>query len=368
MQRYPLPNDFVVSCKPIPKFKFKETKKQIQPKTYVNINSNIRTTPLDHFQEVRLITFDYEGEFTPGSVACILPENPTFIIDKVLDLMKWKSDDVFEVDSIPTSMRDILQYAVSPQSVPNRYFFEILREYITNPLQKEKMDEFLSMEGYDQMYDYSIKSKRTCLEVLEDFEFEGIPREFVLDMFPRMKVRKYSISSLYKLEILVAMVEYRTSLKKPRKGVCSEWLKSTQKTQLTVEKGQFIIPDAPICCFATGTGIAPIKSIFEKHKLQNTLFFGVRSQTKDFHFESFFKKLVLQKQLLLKTAFSRDDNVYLQSIMKQNSALILDLYKQGSYFYFCGNSKTIPELLKSLEEILKVDLKKEAHRIQSETW
>jgi len=83
-----------------------------------------------------------------------------------------------------------------------------LRYFATDELEREKLDEFVSIEGavcrlttipvedaQDEMYDYCQRVKRTICEVLSEFRSARIPREYVFDLFPPLRPREFSIAS-----------------------------------------------------------------------------------------------------------------------------------------------------------------------------
>ena len=83
------------------------------------------------------------------------------------------------------------------QSIPRRYFFELLSHFTTDELEKEKFIEFTTAEGQQELYDYCNRPRRNCLEVLYDFRHTtpNIPFEYFLDLFPVIKPRAFSIAS-----------------------------------------------------------------------------------------------------------------------------------------------------------------------------
>jgi sulfite reductase alpha subunit-like flavoprotein len=230
-----------------------------------------------------------------------------------------------------------------------------------------------------------------------------------------MKPRYFSIaSSPYvhktRIQLLVAVVEYKTRLYETRKGSCSYWL-STLDTNVSlplwIKKGSFSVDySAPIICVGPGTGVAPFRSILNeklfKHSDssfgQNHLFFGCRSKSKDFYFESEWAEIEAKKPgcLAVHPAFSRDqpEKIYVQDLMLKQSALIFDLiYNKKGYIFIAGNAKRMPQdVMAILEAIVKENLAKldsmqtadneklessakefiklleSAKRIQMETW
>ena len=103
------------------------------------------------------------------------------------------------------------------KAVPRRSFFQYLRYFITDELEMEKLDEFLSREGavgkysnvslyradpvfvQDELYEYCYRVKRTILEVLSEFRHVQVPKDYVFDMFPPLRPREFSIASSLKV-------------------------------------------------------------------------------------------------------------------------------------------------------------------------
>ena len=54
---------------------------------------------------------------------------------------------------------------------PSRYFMHVLSLFVKSDIHKEKLREFASktVDGKSEYYRYSIKEKRTVIEVLYDF-------------------------------------------------------------------------------------------------------------------------------------------------------------------------------------------------------
>ncbi|CAB4070039.1 unnamed protein product [Lepeophtheirus salmonis] len=97
-------------------------------------------------------------------------------------------------------------------------------------LEKEKFREFNSAGGQQDLYEYCNRPRRNILETLYDFQLHTVPNipfDYLFDLIPPIKPRSFSIASPgsdSKIEILVAVVRYKSSLVEPRKGLCSTWL------------------------------------------------------------------------------------------------------------------------------------------------
>lgn len=130
------------------------------------------------------------------------------------------------------TLRDCLINDVEPFTVPrDRYFYDLLSHFVTNPLHKEKLIEWQTPEGQEDLYDYCYRPRRTALEILLDFQPLCVPVSYLYDLFPVMKEREFSIasSSVYtpsRVAITMGIVRYRTKLKQERIGVGTQWLAS----------------------------------------------------------------------------------------------------------------------------------------------
>ncbi|XP_023653136.2 NADPH-dependent diflavin oxidoreductase 1 isoform X2 [Paramormyrops kingsleyae] len=383
--------------------------------------SNQRVTHPTHFQDVRLIEFDITGsniEFDAGDVLMMRPQNCPEDVQQLCELLKLDPERQFILTPTdgaaapgparlpqPCTVRYLLERFLDVASVPRRSFFEVLACFATNELEKEKLVEFCSAKGQEELHSYCSRPRRTALEVLADFPhtMATIQVDYLLDLFPEIQPRSFSIASSllarpHRIQILLAVVQYRTRLHKPRKGLCSSWLASLDPTQgtvsvpLWVKKGGLKFPtdpNTPVIMVGPGTGVAPFRSAVQErvaqHKPGNVLFFGCRSECKDFYFRSEWEELEGASQLTLFTAFSRDqeDKVYVQHRVTQQAALLWDLIvNKDAHFYIAGNAKDMPtavcDALKGLfqseggvsasqaEEMLGAMEK--AGRFQRETW
>uniref|UniRef100_A0A3Q3X0Y2 NADPH-dependent diflavin oxidoreductase 1 n=1 Tax=Mola mola TaxID=94237 RepID=A0A3Q3X0Y2_MOLML len=381
--------------------------------------SNRRVTEASHFQDVRLIEFDITGsniEFAAGDVVMMHPCNAAEDVQQFCQLLRLDPDASFTLTATdntavparlpqPCTVRHLVESYLDISAVPRRSFFELLSTFATNELEHDKLVEFSSAAGQEELHSYCNRPRRTALEVLADFPHTvaELKVDYLLNLFPEIQPRAFSIASSlqahpHSLQILVAVVRYKTKLYKPRRGLCSTWLASLDPAQgevyvpLWVKKGTLKFPvekDTPVIMVGPGTGVAPFRSAFQERIAQgknaNVLFFGCRSETKDFFFSSEWEEGVKAAQLTLFTAFSRDqeEKVYVQHRVRENAKLLWDLIanKRGC-FYIAGNAKQMPA---SVQDALKEVFQKEggispynaeqmleamerSGQFQSETW
>eukprot|EP01080_Neovahlkampfia_damariscottae_P007759 gene7759-12229_t len=370
--------------------------------------NNERVTDNDHFQDVRSIKFEIINKdnilsnnkpiHEPGDILGIKPKNDNDNIKLILKRLNLKGEKRIKIINRENneiifnniSFFDLFKNHLDIQFVPRKRCFEILKHFTNDEKEKERLDYFSSNESIDDLYRYSIREKRSFIEVLNDFPNVNLNLNYLFDLIPFIKFRYFSISSFLKneIEILVAIIKFETPYKRIRFGLCTKYLTNLNKNEILLncilKKGSIKLPqNESIPIIGPGTGVAPFRSFIQSNKKRKLiLFFGNRNEKKDFFFKHEFES---NPNLLLFKSFSRDGNKnkYVQHSIKENEKLILDLVlNQNAYIYVAGNSKEMPRdvqdtfelILKnnlniSLEEskkfILKLQSKK---RYQVEAW
>ncbi|XP_077005043.1 NADPH-dependent diflavin oxidoreductase 1 isoform X2 [Tamandua tetradactyla] len=378
-----LPSKFTLQfLQEAPRTCFEDTQARVDPKGppselqpfLAPMVSNKRVTGPSHFQDVRLVEFDITGSgisFTAGDVVLIQPENAATHVQRFCQVLGLAPDRYFTLQPQeseiscpaqlpqPCSVRHLVARYLDITTVPRRSFFELLACLSPDELEREKLLEFGSAQGQEELYEYCMRPRRTILEVLCDFPHtaSAIPPDYLLDLIPPIRPRAFSIASSLlahpsRLQILVAVVQYRTRLKEPRRGLCSSWLASLDPGQgpvrvpLWVRPGGLAFPktlDTPVIMVGPGTGVAPFRAAIQERVAQgrigNFLFFGCRQRNQDFFWEAEWQELEERGYLTLVTAFSRDQEqkVYVQHRLQQHGPLVWDLLdRQGAYFYLAG--------------------------------
>uniref|UniRef100_A0A671UZG8 NADPH-dependent diflavin oxidoreductase 1 n=1 Tax=Sparus aurata TaxID=8175 RepID=A0A671UZG8_SPAAU len=389
--------------------------------------SNRRVTDTSHFQDVRHIEFDITGsniEFAAGDVVMMFPRNAPEDVQQFCQLLRIDPEARFTLRATdntavparlpqPCTVRHLMERYLDIAAVPRRSFFELLSTFATDELEHEKLVEFSSAAGQEELHIYCNRPRRTALEVLADFPHTTaeLKVDYLLDLFPEIQPRSFSIASSLqahpnRLQILVAVVRYKTKMHKQREGLCSTWLASLNPEQgdvsvpLWVKKGSLRFPkekDTPVIMVGPGTGVAPFRSALQERiaegKNANVLFFGCRSESKDFYFGSEWEEMMKAGHLSLFTAFSRDqvshtlqtpeEKVYVQQRVRENAELLWDLIaNKGACFYIAGNAKQMPaSVCDALKEVFQQEggvsaeeaeqmltAMERTGRLQSETW
>ena len=127
------------------------------------------------------------------------------------------------------TLRSLLQNYLDLFSVPRRSFFEICAHFSNDETHVEKLRYFTSAEGQEDLYAYCYRPKRTAFEILKDFHSIRIPVDYLIDIFPQIRPKSFSIANSWdaqkrEIHLLVGIVEYKTVMKAPRTGVCTRWL------------------------------------------------------------------------------------------------------------------------------------------------
>ncbi|XP_025204931.1 NADPH-dependent diflavin oxidoreductase 1 [Melanaphis sacchari] len=394
---------------------------QLKPNsTIVTCLSNTRTTSENHFQDVRLLRFEYSENsinYLPGDVLMVRPVNSETSVNIFFQLlndnknMKLNPTTVLNVTqcsddmpipynlSKPFTLYQCAKYYWDLNIIPNRYTFQLLSYFTDNALEKEKLKEFTTPEGQEELYSYCNRPRRTILEVLADFPHAtaNLSLEYLFEIFSPIRPRAFSIASApsvhkNEIHILVAVVTYKTKLVAKRIGLCSTWLASLNigdKIPVWIQKGTFQFPYSPSCnviMIGPGTGVAPFRSFIHEavaKKCGNAktlhLYFGARNRLGDFHCVDDWEKLVVNEKLSLYTAFSRDQDhkIYVQHILEQNEEELLKLLSNKEcYVFVAGNAKDMPTAVKNVfiniltknKHLNTIDMMETKGFYQTETW
>ncbi|KAI3402415.2 TAH18 [Candida oxycetoniae] len=357
------------------------------------IKSNERITSENHFQDVRYIKIESQDlKYSVGDTISLYPCNFDSDVQSLLELQPhWleiadKSLYVRNLvkDGIHITLRDLIKYHLDIMSIPRRSFFNVLWHFCdaTNEegeRERNKLREFGAFDDPEELYNYSNRPRRSILETLADFKNNlNIPVSYILDLIPLIKPRLFSIASRpseNEIELIVAVVEYKTIIRKVRRGLCTRWLKSLKagdSIEFSFVKSPFDVFNAPVIMVSPGTGIAPMKALIDEilHKKQQQqssvssvssplqemyLFFGCRFEEKDYLIKTFWGK---SSHLHIYNCFSRDQNSkykYVQDALIDQFKLVGDLiYNQGARIFVCGSSGKMPREVKlTFAEIIK---------------
>ena len=379
----------------------------------VCLEENKRVTSDTHWQDVRQLVFSTSTtvNYEQGDVLTVHPKNSAEYVTQLLDLMNWigiadetvrflhlKQASIagvsqgFPLSNLSQSnkitLRALLTDHLDITAIPRRSFFSMIAQFTKDQTQKERLLEFTNPEYVDELYDYTTRPRRSILEVLQEFDTVKIPWPWAATVFPELRGRQFSIASggklkissdgLTRFDLLVAIVKYKTVIKKVREGVCTRYLASLPvgtTIRVNFQKGSLGITSSdtrrPVIMVGPGTGIAPMRSLIwerlqsaenlrapngtgnhdiEKSDLsKSVLFFGCRSREADYFYQHEWSELTKTMPLQVFTAFSRDQRhkIYVQDLIREQSQLIFNLlYECGGLIYICGSSGRMPQAVR----------------------
>ena len=388
----------------------------------VTMEENRRMTPDTHWQDVRHLVFtgDSPALYEPGDVLTIYPKNNPEHVDQLIRRMDWTEivDSLIQfaptrlvndgslhpsppitlsVNAV-TTLRTLLTEHLDLTAIPRRSFFSLISHFTNDQFHKDRLLEFTKPEYIDELYDYTTRPRRSILEVLQEFESVKIPWQWAANTLPELRGRQFSIASggqlkitpdgMARFELLVAIVKYKTVIKKIREGLCTRYLAGLPvgaQIRVTLQKGGLAITKAeawrPVLMIGPGTGVAPMRSlIWERLQWSTTLksqtealskshvngsieigpsvlFFGCRSQNADYFHHQEWENLCTKMPLEVQAAFSRDQSqkVYVQDLIKKYAEEVFRLIHQLSgIVYVCGSSGKMPQAVRAaLAEVFR---------------
>eukprot|EP00658_Telonema_sp_P-2_P025006 TRINITY_DN20067_c0_g1_i3.p1 TRINITY_DN20067_c0_g1~~TRINITY_DN20067_c0_g1_i3.p1 ORF type:complete len:284 (+),score=45.97 TRINITY_DN20067_c0_g1_i3:79-930(+) len=215
---------------------------------------------------------------------------------------------------------------------------------------------------------YCTREFRTYVEVLEDFKTARPSLAHLLDCIPVLQPRSFSIASCqnitpHRIELCIALVNFKTKLGRTRRGTCSQWvsqLQPTDQVKLWVRRNQPMrLPtehaSCPIIMVGPGTGVAPLRAMALDRSLLpecpvTMLFFGCRHSSQDWLYGPEMSELQKRGVLVnVAPAFSRDqgDKVYVQHRIIEHgeevSAVLLD---PSSHVFVAGSAGEMPKAVR----------------------
>ncbi|PLN83137.1 hypothetical protein BDW42DRAFT_184380 [Aspergillus taichungensis] len=377
------------------------------------LTQNKRVTPSQHWQDVRhlCLTVPDEVSYGPGDVIAITPKNFADDVEAIIKMMGWEEQadqlvslapNVFQahVDELHgppiaglasyprLTLRALIMDYLDLRAIPRRAFFSAIAHYTDNDMHRERLLEFTNpdSEFLNDLWDYTTRPRRSILEVLHEFDTVRIPWQHAAAVLPVFRARQFSIASGGALkrspdggtqfELLIAIVKYRTVIRRVREGVCTRYIAALQPgstLQVQLQRGGLHSPREqllrPTILIGPGTGVAPLRSmLWEKAAFSQALragndhddddqpevgpsllIYGARNREADFFFEDEWAQLAEDCQLQVLAGFSRDqpEKVYVQDLVRRNAALCVRLLRDrlGSV-YVCGSSGRMPEAVR----------------------
>lgn len=373
------------------------------------LEKNERVTPPDHWQDVRFMRLSTREriDYMPGDALAISPQNMRTDVSFLIERMNWHEAADLPVQLVSTrsekshfstpsiftradlTLRTLLTEYLDINAIPRRSFFGAIANYTSNEMHKERLLEFTDPQYLDEYYDYATRPRRSMIEILQEFDSVQLPWTDATNIFPPLRPRQFSVASGGALkyaaedgsttfELLVAIVKYKTVIRRIREGVCTRYLAqlpvgTTLQVSLKTE-GRFSkaadLDNTSHVLVGAGTGIAPLRALIHEKAQSGSLrgntalFFGCRNEKADYFFRD--EWAALQQQIQNGTrdpdakpsaepafqvipAFSRDHKakVYVQDRIRENSELIWEyLRERDATIIVCGSSGAMPKAVR----------------------
>lgn len=155
--------------------------------------------------------------YNAGDVVMIKPQNSSEVVQQFVLMLHLDPQTTFTLKQndqdtplpadlrLPCTIHYLATHYLDLQCVPKRYFFELLMNFTESQMEKERLAEFCSSEGQDELYSYCNRVRRTSLEVLMDFPLAtaNIPVSYLFDLFPVMQPRAFSIASSTVVSVVI---------------------------------------------------------------------------------------------------------------------------------------------------------------------
>ncbi|KAK6505797.1 NAPDH-dependent diflavin reductase [Arthrobotrys musiformis] len=373
----------------------------------LTVSQNTRLTPPTHFQDTRLLSFTSTEPLThsPGDAISILATNPPEVVEEALEILNLdiNPDQPLHITPhplnfiSPLTLRTLLTHHLDITAIPRRSFFTFCASFTTDETHKERLLDFTNPLYAEELWDYTTRPRRSILEVLQEFGSVKVPLGYLVEMVPRIRARLFSIASSAgqyshpqlispsstvptegenKLDLLIAIVKYRTVIKRIRRGMCTRYISTLapgDTLNATISKGGLgssssnlkqVKYSTPAVLIGPGTGVAPMRAMvyerlreaqFHNEGLKpgkTLLFFGCRGKETDYYFGTEWEQLMEKfgKEVFdTKPAFSRDQDRkrYVQHLIKEDKEEVWRLVgEMGGAVYVCGSSGRMPQAVR----------------------
>ena len=295
----------------------------------------------------------------------------------------------------PVRLADLLAHYVELQDVASRTQLRAMLEHTECPPDQKKLQALLGDdEASAARYRTSVLAPhKSLLDLLEEFPACTMPFNVYLELLAPLRPRYYSISSsplLGKNECTITVAVVSAPAKSGHgdyRGVCSSYIAHFEPGETVYAfvrdtKSAFRLPaDArtPLLMVGPGTGLAPFRGFLQERAfLQATgaevgpslLFFGCRHPQQDFIYESELRAFEQSGLTQLYVAFSREQaehKVYVQDLIREQSAEVWQFIQQGAVIYVCGDAgKMAPDVRRAFATIYQEQ--QEASEQKAEQW
>ncbi|RXT07894.1 assimilatory sulfite reductase (NADPH) flavoprotein subunit [Ammoniphilus sp. CFH 90114] len=339
---------------------------------YAEVLENINLNGRGSNKETRHLEISLEGSglsFEPGDSLGIYPENDPVLVDQLLEELKWDPQGTVTVNK-QGEIRALKEALTSHFEIT--VLTKPLLQQAASFLSKDEAKELIAAGNEDKLKAYL--QGRDLLDLIRDYgPWKGSAQDFI-SVLRKIPPRLYSIASSLaanpdEVHLTMGAVRYDAHGRE-RKGVCSiycaERLQPGDKVSIYLQQNQnFKLPanpDTPIIMVGPGTGVAPFRSFMQEREESGAegkswMFFGDQHFVTDFLYQTEWQKWIKNGVLTkMDVAFSRDrdEKVYVQHRMLENSKELFAWLQEGAVVYICGDEKNMArDVHNTLVEIIE---------------
>lgn len=332
------------------------------------IVENIAIVGRGSSKETRHIEFSLAGSglaYEPGDALGIGASNDPAVVAALLEALGISPEAEIELKGQSFSMGEALAHRFEITSATPRFleYWAMLSE----------ADALKQLQEEDRAGERSVFLRtHHIVDIVRRFPVaEVMPQGFASILRP-LQPRLYSLASSQsavadEAHLTVAPVRYSLHGAR-RSGVASGLLadRADADTVLPVyiqANQHFRLPanDAPILMIGAGTGVAPYRAFLQEREARGAggkswLFFGERNFRTDFLYQAEWQEWLRDGRLSrMDVAFSRDrdEKVYVQHRMKEQSRAVFAWLEEGAHVYVCGDAANLaPDVHQALIEIV----------------
>ncbi|MBI5617695.1 MAG: assimilatory sulfite reductase (NADPH) flavoprotein subunit [Gammaproteobacteria bacterium] len=308
--------------------------------------TNQRLTGRRSSKDVRHLEFALDTAqlpYAPGDSLAVKPANPPAVVDEVLALVAPGNAATDELHAAFSREQEL--------TLLSRQFVVAWQQHANHP----GLAALLADDAREALADW-IRSRQIA-DVLREFPAQVTPQQFLACLRP-LAARRYSIASSRlatpdEVHLTVAVVR-DTQAGRTRLGAASNHLADLEPgARIEVEldaNPSFHLPEddaVPLVMIGPGTGIAPFRGFVAERAARgaqgrNWLFFGERTFTEDFLYQTEWQQALKRGQLTrLDLAFSRDQErkIYVQDRLRERGAELYAWLEDGARIYVCGDAR-----------------------------
>lgn len=287
-------------------------------------------------------------QYQAGDALGIITRNDPNAINDILAALSLKEHESVEVRAGTVTLRQALEGHCDLNQLTPKF----VTDYAEN---SDHAELKALLEDKQQLQEYLAWTP--LIKLLQDYP-QSLSAQALVDGLKPLTPRLYSIASAQEevgeeVHLCVGVVDIEQGDKHysgSASGMLSQRMEEGDEIQVFIEHNpRFRLPqnnDTPVIMIGAGTGIAPYRGFLQQRSAdeaqgKNWLIFGNRHYRRDFLYQA--EWLDYREQGYLheaSLAWSRDgeEKVYVQDMIRNNSAQFWQWLQDGAHIYVCGDA------------------------------